>query len=104
MWNNRVLEYDRPFRTAVFADRVFGQLGFFTTNDANKGGGPSADTLNQPAGLAVDKSNNLYVADFANARVLKYQTPLTATAVSGSGDTTADLVFGKSSFTGAGSN
>jgi hypothetical protein len=44
---------------------------------------------------------NLFVSDGGNNRVLEYNTPLTVTAVAGSGDTTADTVFGQAnSFTG----
>ena len=46
----------------------------------------------------MDASGNLYVSDTDNARVLEYNTPLTVTAIPGSGDTTADLVFGQLDF------
>ncbi len=105
--NNRVLEYNTPFTTTsvsgsgdVTADLVFGQGSTgtgseFTTNNAFTP--PSATSLWEPRGVAVDSSGNLYVADSANQRVLEYNTPLTTTSVSGSGDVTADLVFGQGS-------
>ena len=101
--NNRVLEYNAPITTGTFrASRVFGQLGNFITNAANNGGTPTKDGLKYPAGVAIDKFSNLYVADFSNNRVLEYNTPLGATAVAGSGDTTADHVWGQGgSFTTA---
>ncbi len=86
--NNRVLEYNTPLTTDTTADLVFGQLGNFTTNTAERGG-ITADSLEAPEGVAIDSSNNLYVVDYNNSRVLEYNTPLTT-------DTTADVVFGQS--------
>ena len=45
--------------------------------------------------MALDVADNLYVADQGNNRVLIYLTPLAKTAVTGSGDTTADVVLGQ---------
>ena len=53
------------------ATRVYGQMGSFTTHTANLGG-ISANSLENPAGLALDSSGNLYVADAYNNRVLFY--------------------------------
>jgi sugar lactone lactonase YvrE len=93
--NNRVLEYDAPVGAdTIAADRVFGQLGDFTTNIL-KNGGVSKESLDAPTEVAVDKNNNLYVADFGENRVLEYDTPLTVTIVAGSGDTSADEVWGQ---------
>jgi sugar lactone lactonase YvrE len=80
--NNRVLHYPAGSTTA---DRVYGQLGSFTTNTANKGGS-SANSLSGPVGVAVDLLGNLYVADSTNHRVLRYPV---------SGSTTADRVYGQ---------
>ena len=85
--NSRVLEYDSPLTTDTTADRVFGQLGSFTTNLANNGG-LNANSLLFPRGVGVDASGNLYVSDGGNDRVLEYNSPLTT-------DTTADRVFGQ---------
>jgi len=88
--NNRVLEYNTPLTDAV-ADLVFGQGDQFTTNDCNNTalqvGGLSADSLCLPVGVALDNTDNLYVADTNNHRVLEYSAPLT--------DTTADIVIGQ---------
>ena len=35
---------------------------------------PTADNLNYPYGIAVDNRGNLFVADYSNNRVLKYDT------------------------------
>jgi hypothetical protein len=96
--NHRVLFYSSPFTTGTVADDVFGQYGSFNTNYCN-GFGLNENTLCNPSGVAVDSAGNLYVADDSNNRVLEFYTPEKVTGTSGSGDTTADLVFGQSSFT-----
>ncbi len=84
--NNRVLFFPRGSTTAT---RVYGQNGSFTTGTANNGG-VSANSLNNPQGLALDGSGNLYVADQSNGRVLFYPA----------GSTTATRVYGQNgSFT-----
>ena len=80
--NHRVLRYPAGVTTP---DRVYGQGGSYTTNDSNKGGAISADTLKSPNGLTLDSSGNLYVADLSNNRVLRYPA----------GATTADRVYGQ---------
>jgi sugar lactone lactonase YvrE len=79
--NNRVLEY-APGSTTAF--RVYGQLNSFTSGIANNGG-ISANSLNNPAGVAVDSASNVYIADQLNSRVLVYA----------SGSTTAFRVYGQ---------
>ena len=63
---------------------VYGQGGSFTTRTANNGG-ISANSLNGVGGLVVDSTGGLYVADFANSRILHYPA----------GSTTADWVSGQ---------
>jgi NHL repeat-containing protein/ASPM-SPD-2-Hydin domain-containing protein len=97
--NNRVLEFDERTTattapTNVTANTVFGQLGNPTANFCNNTS-LSADSLCGPTALNLDSANNLYVGDQSNDRVLEYVTPLTVTATSGSGDTSADLVWGQ---------
>jgi sugar lactone lactonase YvrE len=79
--NNRVLFFPSGSTTAT---RVYGQGGSFTTNSANKGG-TSANSLNKPGGVVVDSSNNVYIADSENNRVLFFP----------SGSTTATRVYGQ---------
>ena len=89
--NNRVLEYNTPLTTNVTAEKVLGQGGSFTSNNCDfdtVDGSSTAIDLCGPSGVAVDASENLYVADQSNGRVLEYNTPLTT-------DVTADMVFGQ---------
>ncbi len=105
--NSRVLEYNSPFTTDRIADDVFGQLGIFTTNFCNNSSGvflgnpppASSDALCLPTGVATDAAGDVYIADDKNNRVLEYNTPEAITAVAGSGDTSADRVFGQPDFT-----
>ena len=88
--NNRILEYDAPLTSGMPASRVIGQGGSFTTRVYNNGG-VSANSLAGPTAVALDRQDNLYVADAQNNRVLEYDTPRTS-------DATADRVFGQPDF------
>ncbi|MFC1563744.1 beta-propeller fold lactonase family protein [candidate division KSB1 bacterium] len=82
--NNRILGYDYPLKaTNDSADYVIGQADFVTGTSATTNTGFSG-----PAGIALDASGNLWVADRDNERVLVFQTPLST-------DFTADFVFGQ---------
>ncbi len=88
--NNRVLVF-KP-ATIPIASAVYGQGGSFSAHSVNNGGA-SANSLNDPRGVAIDSAESLYVADFGNHRVLRY-------AFIGNVDTTADSVLGQAgSFT-----
>ena len=93
-FNNRVLVYDAPLTTDRTADHVIGQPNL--TSGAANNGGPSASSLYDPAGLALDGFGNLYVADRFNNRVLEYDAPLT--------NRTADRVFGQPGFSSNAAN
>ena len=89
--NNRVLEYlkGNGFTTAESASLVIGQSGLGSSVS-----GVSADRLFRPHGITFDSSGNLWVADYANHRVLEF--------LKGNGFTTgesASLVIGQSDFT-----
>lgn len=101
--NSRVLEFNTPFAACAgafpcvggSANLIFGQTsptGFACNQSLSA---PTASTLCEPKQLAVDKFNNLWVADYFNNRVLEYYTPLASTSVVGSDDTTADFVLGQ---------
>ena len=75
--NQRVLGYRSPFTTDTVADWMLGGTGCVA--------GPRG--LCAPAGLAVDKAGNLYVADIVNNRILGFNDP-------SHHDTVADRVLG----------
>ena len=88
---SRVLEYNAPVATRnTTPDAVFGQPDF-TTGACNKGG-LDAGVLCAPFGVATDNLNNLFVADFANNRVVAYRTPPATLSPA------ADLVLGQMTF------
>ncbi|MGC1397304.1 choice-of-anchor D domain-containing protein, partial [Candidatus Binatus sp.] len=117
--DHRVLEFNQPLTTFnpvtssdgnVTADLVFGQGSSgtdFTDSICYDGNGDptSADGLCNLSGIALDAAGDLFVTDISNSRVLEYLTPLAAGGGTpgtpgGSGDVTADVVFGQSgSFT-----
>src|SRR6266851_1900485 len=107
--NNRVTEYTSPF-SSFTGTPLAGQSANFAITATNLGLGESA-SFNQPAAVAVDGNNNLFVSEIGNnSRVLEFLDPL-ATGVSctlnpdGSGcagDTTVDFVLGQSSLTNTG--
>jgi hypothetical protein len=91
--NSRILVYFSPFTTDTIADRVVGQTDMTTSGCSNPSSTTaSASSLCVPVGVALDGSDNLYVADMGNNRVVEYNTPLTT-------DTIADRVFGQLNFT-----
>ena len=76
--NHRVVRYPAAFlgtAAPVAADVVIGQKDF-TSGTANGAGNPSASVFDTPVGLVFDDQGNLYVADFRNARVLRFPAPL----------------------------
>lgn len=97
--NSRVLHYALPTADKPVADAVFGQHGNFFCRAKNNDGtcvnGFSVDAGNMknPIGLALDAAGRLYVADWANNRLLRFDDPLTRQ--------TADAVYGQPDFSGA---
>ncbi len=103
--DNRVLEYNDPLGSGSpnvsGANLVFGQGSLGTNFRANtcadgsvyKNPPPTSTTLCLPTGVAFDKSDNLYIADRQNSRVLEYKNPLGSNPP----NVTADLVFGQGS-------
>ncbi|MFI5348202.1 MAG: NHL repeat-containing protein [Elusimicrobiota bacterium] len=80
--NNRVVRYAVPISSGMNATLVLGQSNL-TTRTANVGGAVAANTLNQPAGLALDAAGALWVADTNNHRALRF-LPAFATGMNAS--------------------
>jgi sugar lactone lactonase YvrE len=104
--NNRVVRYNSPFTTDTVADYVWGQADF-TGNGCNRGRGfgfPDAESFcfrsyfaGFTAGVEIDSAGNLWVADNANHRVLRFpKDPHT-----GVPRPSADLVLGQPDFSSA---
>ena len=97
--NHRVLRFGAVSlnnAAPVAADKVIGQRDF-TSGVANGGGATSASVFDTPIGVAFDPQGNLYVADFRNARVLRF----TASPESGAA-TAATAVWGQANFSARG--
>jgi hypothetical protein len=84
-FNNRVLEYNTPLTTDTLADRAFGTCGPFKFACS----GITANSLNDPTGVAVDKAGRLYVADNQNNRVIAYDHPFASATPTASATATA---------------
>jgi hypothetical protein len=87
--NHRVLHFPKD---SLVPDRVYGQFGSYTCTSAQNNNGscvsvinsPSANSLSQPRGIAVDAYDNVYISDTLNHRILFYQgTSTTPTRVYG---------------------
>lgn len=89
---NRILRFGSvaAYQTHASAEIVLGQADFDTDGAASP---PDAASLNGPGGMAFDSEGNLYVADYGNGRVLRWNNPTTI----GSG-APADVVIGQADF------
>jgi sugar lactone lactonase YvrE len=89
--NNRVLMFEAAsYREShAFADRVYGQPDFGTTTS-----GTTASKMNWPQGVWVDSQDRLWVGDYLNNRVLRFDA--VSTKPSGAA---ADGVLGQALFT-----
>lgn len=89
--NNRVLMFEAAIyrESNAAADRVFGQPDFNTTTP-----GVTASKFDLPQGVWVDTEDRLWVADFANNRVLRFDSISTK-----SNGASADGVLGQANFT-----
>lgn len=98
--NHRVLGFAdaRTVKQGSRADIVIGQPDFYRSLINFPSNSPDARNdsgLYFPIGLAVDGEGNLWVADSANGRVLRFPSPFSQTQT----PMRADLVLGQSSFT-----
>jgi sugar lactone lactonase YvrE len=95
LYNNRVLRYpsSAAMTNGAAAEAVLGQPDFVSNGINQNLSNSTANTLYDPAGLAIDASGNLWVADELNSRVLRYANA--ATIASGSA---ASEVLGEPDF------
>jgi uncharacterized protein (TIGR03437 family) len=63
-----------------------GPIGYYFGSFSGDGGLATAATLNQPSGVAVDVSGNLYIADTFNFRVRKVSPSGIITTIAGGGN------------------
>ncbi len=98
-FNHRILRFDHAITkgNGAAADGVLGQPNF-----VSKAYSTSAQTFSDPHDVAVDAQDRLWVADFGNHRVLRFDAPASGNFLA------ADGVLGQedfnSSLTGAGPN
>lgn len=96
--NNRILRFSSTaaYQTNAAAEAVFGQADF-NSNLPNRGAAnPAADSLDYPATITVDGAGRLWVCDYDNARVLRFDD-----ASSKPSSAAADGVIGLGGFTAA---
>ena len=92
--NNRVLRFNAAVLDSVKpeADLVIGQRDFQSGSANRRGTTLGSNGFDTPFGLTFDAGGNLYVSDYANARVLKFAPPIIM-------DASAMAVFGQAAFT-----
>lgn len=78
-WNNRIRKVDMSGEISTVAGTDF--AGY-----SGDGGSAAVAALNEPKGLAVDRSGNLYIADSGNHRIRKVDLSGKISTVAGSGD------------------
>jgi sugar lactone lactonase YvrE len=86
--NHRVMRYPAQVATGATPNRLFGQAGYTTSAPAT-----TATGLRFPTAIVVDPTNNLWVADSGNNRVLRFDQG------AANGDNTADLVLCQANLT-----
>lgn len=100
--NNRVLEFNGPVVNGVPANQVDGQPDF-TQSSGNNGNAPinglTAASLNVPTAVLVDATDNLYVVDKNNNRLLEYDGPVSPTPPKIASMSTNAVIAGGAAFT-----
>lgn len=94
--NNRILRFSsaQGIITNGTAEAVFGQLDF--TSSTINNGGLSASSLQNPWACAIDGAGHLFVTDYGNTRVLRYDNAATKAS-----SAAADGVLGQADFVSA---
>lgn len=93
--NNRVLRFDNATAKAngASADAVLGQTSY-----TGSGFGTSPTEFYSPHGIFLDIAGNLFVSDYTNSRVLRFDAAATKNA-DGTAGVPADAVLGQADFT-----
>lgn len=93
--NNRILRFSSvaAYKDYAAAEAVFGQPDFESV-DANRGGSPAADSFSYPATITMDGSGRLWVCDYANSRVLRFDSAASKPSFTAA----ADAVIGLGGF------
>ncbi len=92
-YNNRVLMYDARFRNGMAAELVLGQPDFVSSN-VNQGlPAPTAATLDNPDGIVIHLTGDVWVGDTQNNRTLKFSAQCKKNGEN------ASLVLGQPNFT-----
>jgi lysophospholipase L1-like esterase/sugar lactone lactonase YvrE len=91
-YNNRVLRFSSvdAYTNGGTAEMVFGQTDFTTSTALAT---PTATSMNNPIGMFFDVAGRLWVADFSNNRILRFDN-----ASSRSNGAAADQVLGQTTF------
>jgi sugar lactone lactonase YvrE len=92
--NNRVLEFASPWVNGEKASLVLGQPDFTSSGSAT-----TMQGMNDPRGVAIDKSGNVWVADSGNNRVLEFLNNHGFTKGGFTNGEAASVVIGQSGFT-----
>jgi len=94
--NNRVLRFSSAAAASNGSnpEAVIGQAGF-ASSLVNQGGAAAANTLSSPSDVFVDAGGRLWVADYGNNRVLRFDLA----SLIGPTNPSADRVFGQPDFT-----
>ena len=85
--SNRVVEFSPPFSSGMNATTAIGQPDLLTSNYST-----TQSSFHAPISVAFDSAGNMWVADYANSRVLEFQPPFTT-------GMEASIVIGHSNFT-----
>lgn len=100
--NDRVLEFNPPFRNGMNASFVIGQPDFDSRSPSKSLGGLYSCSCEGLGGLAVDSSNNVWVGDPVDDRILEFKPPFSNGMNASLVIDQQNLVANKTSFAGHG--
>ncbi|OGS21721.1 MAG: hypothetical protein A2252_11570 [Elusimicrobia bacterium RIFOXYA2_FULL_39_19] len=92
--NHRAIRFDVPLSSGMNANVVIGSTGGFINYES---GIARQYRFNYPSSVAVDRSSNVWIADRANHRVLRFSIPI-------SSGMNADICIGHGEYTSGGAN